>query len=85
MPYWPEFTIATWAHFANPPKDDGLWDNGCWPKDLAVDDPGFALLAIDPWYQDNVRPFYKKDTNGKVINAPKWDYAKGYEKGKNGD
>ncbi|KAJ6438065.1 Kinesin light chain 1 [Purpureocillium lavendulum] len=35
----------------NIPKgsDDGLRDNGCWPKDIAVGDPGFALLSLDDW------------------------------------
>ncbi|KAI8409045.1 hypothetical protein FOFC_11997 [Fusarium oxysporum] len=54
------------------PKDDGLWDNGCWPRNAAKDDPGFALLRIDEWYD-------------KHKNLPKWDYTQPYKKGSNGD
>lgn len=37
--------------FANMPNypDDGLTQNPCWPRTV-TDDPGFALLADDPWY-----------------------------------
>ncbi|TPX15957.1 uncharacterized protein E0L32_000291 [Thyridium curvatum] len=28
----PEFSIEPWGHSANPPRDDGHWDNPCWPK-----------------------------------------------------
>ncbi|OAA79642.1 hypothetical protein LEL_03128 [Akanthomyces lecanii RCEF 1005] len=32
--------------------DAGLTENPCWPSTL-VDDPGFALNANDPWYQES--------------------------------
>lgn len=38
--------------FSNMPGnivDAGITANPCWPKDL-VDDPGFALMTNDPWY-----------------------------------
>ncbi|KAI4693518.1 uncharacterized protein J4E88_001891 [Alternaria novae-zelandiae] len=38
--------------FSNMPRDivdQGITANPCWPKDL-VDDPGFALMTNDPWY-----------------------------------
>ncbi|CZS97834.1 uncharacterized protein RCO7_00033 [Rhynchosporium graminicola] len=40
--------------FINMPNvvDDGIPENPCYPKTL-VPDPGFALLANDPWYQRN--------------------------------
>ena len=69
----PEFEI-TYEHSTSgntPFKDDGLWENPCWPSDIAKSDPGFALLSIDEWY----------DVNPK----PTWDYKAKYEKGKNGD
>ncbi|RFN52998.1 glycoside hydrolase family 18 protein [Fusarium flagelliforme] len=54
------------------PKDDRLWDNGCWPRSAAKDDPGFGLLRIDEWYN-------------KHKSLPKWDYTNEYKKGTNGD
>jgi len=36
--------------------DDGITDNPCWPSTL-INDPGFALLLEDPWY--NFRPNYR--------------------------
>ncbi|CZS72048.1 unnamed protein product [Fusarium graminearum] len=65
----PEFSLR-FRHKA--PKDDGLWDNGCWPRSAAKDDPGFALLGIDEWYD-------------KHKSLPKWDYTDKYKKGTNGD
>ncbi|KAF2149776.1 hypothetical protein K461DRAFT_296201 [Myriangium duriaei CBS 260.36] len=38
-----------YAHAANTPFDDGLWDNPCWPKAQTPDDPGFAILALQSW------------------------------------
>lgn len=40
--------------FINMPNavDDGIPENPCYPKTL-IDDPGFALLANDPWYQQH--------------------------------
>lgn len=38
--------------FSNMPGnivDQGITANPCWPRDL-VDDPGFALMTNDPWY-----------------------------------
>lgn len=63
-------------------RDAGLTDNPCWPSTL-VDDPGFALNANDPWYQESPnrgKRMYKKFysyppeaqfTQGKV-NQPGW-------------
>ena len=65
----PEFNLR-FRH--KPPRDDGLWDNGCWPQSAAKDDPGFALLRIDEWYD-------------KHKSLPKWDYTDEYKKGTNGD
>lgn len=55
----PEFSFTGWGHSNRAPlKDDGLWDNPCWPKNWAVNDPGFALYTHDPWYTSNGRqPF----------------------------
>lgn len=69
--------IFDWDLPANPSQDDGLSDNGCWPKDIAVGDPGFALLSLDDWYDTN-----KVGTAGR---RTKWDYRKPYVKGQNGD
>jgi chitinase len=40
--------------FANMPlyPDDGITQNPCWPSAL-IDDPGFALLLQDPWYNSH--------------------------------
>lgn len=70
---WPEFTITAWDHAANPPVDDGLWDNSCWPQARVPKDPGFALLEVDPW--------------NKATHKTKkhdWDYTKDYVPGVNG-
>jgi hypothetical protein len=64
VPYRPEFTIDTWSH--TPLKDDGLWENDCWPESKTPQDPGFALLSYDPWYTKNNR-------------KPLWDYTKKYD------
>ncbi|KAF5502647.1 Chitotriosidase-1 [Colletotrichum aenigma] len=52
------------------PGDYGVTENPCWPKTL-VNDPGFALLTDDPWY-DRVTG---RDTNGALRKA----YAKAPE------
>lgn len=64
----PEFTFTKWGHAGSPPMGDGLAVNSCNPKKL-TSDPGFALLAVDP--------YVKKNPNH-------WDYKKIYESGKNG-
>ncbi|KAJ4021153.1 hypothetical protein NW752_004160 [Fusarium irregulare] len=46
-------------------RDDGIWDNGCWPKKAAKSDPGFALLSLDEWYIKNPK-------------AKVWDYTQKY-------
>ena len=69
----PEFTITAWAHAANPPANDGLWDNKCWPKAIAPNDPGFALLEVDPWYNGRFTP-----------DRVPYNYDKEYVPGKNG-
>ncbi|KAI1804250.1 carbohydrate-binding module family 24 protein [Daldinia bambusicola] len=57
----PEFSFGTWGHAKQPPKDDGLRDNPCWPSGAAKNDPGFVLLTYDPWYKGNPPPYdYKK-------------------------
>ncbi|KAH7228394.1 hypothetical protein B0J15DRAFT_530791 [Fusarium solani] len=45
------FEIKHWEQPAA--KDDGLWENKCWPSMILPDDPGYALLTDDPWYQHN--------------------------------
>lgn len=65
----PEFTISSWGQSGNPPQDDGLRDNPCWPNAIAAADPAFALLTFDPKYGGQ---------------APPYDYKKPYAKGSNG-
>jgi hypothetical protein len=58
----PRFTIGSWGHAANPLPDDGLSANPCWPSAAAPDDPGFALMTYDPWYQGKPPPYkYNQD------------------------
>ncbi|KAF5523516.1 Chitotriosidase-1 [Colletotrichum aenigma] len=54
--------------FINMPNlaDDGIPDNPCYPKTL-IDDPGFALMTNDPWY--NAHPASKRNTR-LYRNAP---------------
>ncbi|KAK2047634.1 hypothetical protein LZ31DRAFT_608928 [Colletotrichum somersetense] len=51
---------------ANRLADDGITDNPCWPQTL-IDDPGFALMTNDPWY--NAHPTNKRFTR-LYRNAP---------------
>lgn len=67
----PSFRISSFEHAANPAFDSGLWDNMCWPKLLASNDPGFALFSWDPWYSTH-------------SPNPRWDFSKPYKKGSNG-
>ncbi|KAL0783347.1 hypothetical protein CaCOL14_001253 [Colletotrichum acutatum] len=65
----PEFTINKWGHAANPPANDGLELNTCWPNNIAAGDPGFALLTFDPYYNTHPRLYnyslpYVKGSNG---------------------
>lgn len=55
----PEFTVTKWP---TPPagSEKGLLTNQCWPKDIAPLDPGFVLLAVDPYYVGKAIP-YKYD------------------------
>lgn len=46
----PEFTISSWGQAGNPPQDDGLRDNPCWPRARAPNDPMYNLLTYDPRY-----------------------------------
>jgi hypothetical protein len=55
--YLPEFTITGWDHAANPLPNDGLNDNPCWPSTIAPQDPGFALLTFDPYYNKKKPPY----------------------------
>ncbi|KAK2007469.1 hypothetical protein LZ32DRAFT_50225 [Colletotrichum eremochloae] len=69
VPLRPEFTITKWGHAGNPPQNDGLNVNPCWPTAAAAADPGFNLLAYDPFYDHNPRPYnyrapYVKGQNG---------------------
>jgi hypothetical protein len=52
----PEFTITKWP---TPPagSEKGLLTNECWPKRIAPLDPGFVLLAKDPYYVNKVKPY----------------------------
>lgn len=68
----PEFSIGSWGHLSNPPRNDGLEDNQCWPQSAAKDDPTFVLLRYDPYY-------------AHMGKTPRWDYEKPYAKGTNGD
>lgn len=65
----PRFKISGWGQSGNPPVDDGLAANGCCPSGIAANDPGFALLSFDEWYNGKPHPY---------------DYSKKYEKGENG-
>ncbi|KAK0122536.1 hypothetical protein ONS96_009578 [Cadophora gregata f. sp. sojae] len=44
------FTIADWDGLPNDKDWHGLKENPCWPKPLAEDDPGWALLTEDEFY-----------------------------------
>jgi hypothetical protein len=70
----PEFTITAWPQPPAPPAghpswSDGMAANPCWDHTQAADDPGFAILTFDPWY-NNIPPPY--------------NYGVAYEKGPNG-
>ncbi|KAH9233227.1 hypothetical protein K456DRAFT_1837713 [Colletotrichum gloeosporioides 23] len=54
-------TTVMKMRFTNMPKlaNDGIPDNPCYPKTL-IDDPGFALMTNDPWY--NAHPASKRNT-----------------------
>jgi hypothetical protein len=69
----PEFSIAVWQPKPRVAKDDGLWDNTCWPRNIAPLDPGFVLLGIDRYYGD-----------GANHKAPPYDYAAAYDPPNNG-
>lgn len=63
----PEFTISSWGQ--SPAANDGMNDNPCWPRGIAANDPGFALLTYDPYYQGKAPPYnykakYVKGSNG---------------------
>jgi hypothetical protein len=64
VPHRPEFTIDTWGH--TPIKEDGLFENDCWPEAKTPKDPGFALLSYDSWFTSNNR-------------KPLFDYTKKYD------
>lgn len=70
----PRFTISSWKH--GNARDDGLWDNKCWPKGIASNDPGFTLLTLDEWYDNNAR-----GPNGR---STQWDYTAKFVLGTNG-
>lgn len=65
----PIFTITAWDHAGNPPPNDDLGQNPCWPSGIAAGDPGYALLTFDLYYGGQPPPYnyrapYKKGTNG---------------------
>ncbi len=64
----PYMTFA-FAHANNPPPDDGVALNPCWPANIAAADPGFPLLTFDRFYDTHPMPY---------------DYAKPYQQGSNG-
>ena len=70
-------------HSSNPPTNDGLDDNVCWPRNIAVGDPGFALLTLDEWYDTNRRG-QVKGPDGRY-GKTRWNYNKPYKQGTNGD
>ncbi|KAH8650613.1 hypothetical protein BGZ60DRAFT_421433 [Tricladium varicosporioides] len=52
----PVFEITDWDGLPRDAGDpDGLKKNPCWPSMIVPDDPGFALLTDDPYYQHNPR------------------------------
>ncbi|KAK4119786.1 glycoside hydrolase family 18 protein [Parathielavia appendiculata] len=55
-PYW---TFSRFEHDTNPPVDAGMWENGCWPKKIAPDEPGFTIWGWDKWYDDKT-PGHKR-------------------------
>ena len=61
-----EFTISSRGQ--SPAVNDGMNDSPCWPKGIATNDPGFALLTYDPYYQGkapyNHTAKYVKGRNG---------------------
>ncbi|KAH8901476.1 class V chitinase Chi100 [Thozetella sp. PMI_491] len=66
----PSFRISWYEHSTRPLFEAGMWDNPCWPKAKAANDPGFALFSWDSWYNAQHPHLY--------------DFSQAYEKGKNG-
>lgn len=52
-------------------------------SNIALGDPGFALLGLDEWYDTNRRG-QVKGPDGKYEKTS-WNYKKPYKKGTNGD
>ncbi|CAN9115600.1 unnamed protein product [Alternaria alternata] len=82
--YW-DHTLTTKRQifsmeFSNMPNgivDQGITANPCWPKDL-VDDPGFALMTNDPWYDREAnRPRKRHTANYKEENPAALGYPPG--------
>ncbi|KAL0932163.1 uncharacterized protein CTRU02_213116 [Colletotrichum truncatum] len=88
------FTIKDWDGLPEEkdgaPKWDGLKENKCWPSLLAPEDPGFALLTNDEFYQQGQHPELAHHTPGyrglpdlrvlkKVLedlnDEPPWPYS----------
>ncbi|KAF2729337.1 glycoside hydrolase family 18 protein [Polyplosphaeria fusca] len=60
----PEFSFGSWGH-SGADRDDGLWDNPCWPNEKTPQDPGFCLFTYDAWYGGRAPPFdYKQAAPG---------------------
>ncbi|KAK7191039.1 hypothetical protein PSPO01_03202 [Paraphaeosphaeria sporulosa] len=64
-----QLSIARYLPVPQNNMDDGQSENKCWPSAIAPLDPGFALLAVDPYYE-GMRPPY--------------DYAQPYDPPNNG-
>ncbi|KAI0390319.1 hypothetical protein F5Y17DRAFT_71510 [Xylariaceae sp. FL0594] len=58
------FSIADFDGL-KPYPADGLDENPCYPKDL-TDDPGWALLTNDPWYDDPGHEDFKKEATNYI-------------------
>jgi hypothetical protein len=79
---WPEMTITAWHQDGKQVYDDGLWDNSCWPRAKTPQDPGFALLNVDPW---NVANNPRRDQSWPQNKGqPPYEYDAEYQAGQNG-
>ncbi|KAL9113309.1 MAG: hypothetical protein Q9227_002644 [Pyrenula ochraceoflavens] len=60
-----------WTGVDKPTKQNnwGLKENPCWPQDIVPDDPGYALLEDDNWY-NTAAPKNAKDDRPKYKDPP---------------
>ena len=56
------FTIVDWDGLPDDKEWHGLKENKCWPEELAEQDPGWALLAEDEFYQAGQHPLLAANT-----------------------